>query len=101
LDAVALEFDRAVAGQPWGRELHLVDPAGNRLRLGETHSKRVSTPPAGRATALGHPHRSITAPQARCCAGSRPSRRSVGAGGGRQAIGLAPIMPGQRAAPAM
>jgi catechol 2,3-dioxygenase-like lactoylglutathione lyase family enzyme len=36
LEAVAREFDRAVVGQPWGREVHLVDPDGNRLRLGET-----------------------------------------------------------------
>jgi catechol 2,3-dioxygenase-like lactoylglutathione lyase family enzyme len=36
LDAVAREFDRPVVGQPWGREVHLVDPDGNRLRLGES-----------------------------------------------------------------
>lgn len=36
LDAVGREFDRPVVGQPWGREVHLVDPDGNGLRLGET-----------------------------------------------------------------
>jgi hypothetical protein len=36
LDAVAREFDCPVVGQPWGGEVHLVDPDGNRLRLGET-----------------------------------------------------------------
>lgn len=36
LDAVARDFDRQVSVQPWGREVHLVDPDGNRLRLGET-----------------------------------------------------------------
>lgn len=36
LEAVAREFDSQVIGQPWGREVHLVDPDGNRLRLGET-----------------------------------------------------------------
>ncbi len=36
LDAVAREFGCEVVGQPWGREVHLVDPDGNRLRLGET-----------------------------------------------------------------
>lgn len=36
LDAVAREFDRLVVGQPWGREVRLIDPDGNRLRLGET-----------------------------------------------------------------
>lgn len=36
LDAVAREFDSQVVVQPWGREVHLLDPDGNRLRLGET-----------------------------------------------------------------
>jgi len=35
LDAVAAEFDAAVRVQPWGRELELTDPDGNRLRIGQ------------------------------------------------------------------
>jgi catechol 2,3-dioxygenase-like lactoylglutathione lyase family enzyme len=35
LDAVAQEFGSEVLEQPWGREVHLVDPDGNRLRVGE------------------------------------------------------------------
>jgi catechol 2,3-dioxygenase-like lactoylglutathione lyase family enzyme len=35
LEAVAREFDRPAVRQPWGLEVHLVDPDGNRLRLGE------------------------------------------------------------------
>lgn len=35
LDAVAREFDSSIVQQPWGQELHLVDPDGNRLRLGD------------------------------------------------------------------
>ena len=36
LEAVAQEFDSEIIEQPWGREVHLVDPDGNRLRIGET-----------------------------------------------------------------
>jgi catechol 2,3-dioxygenase-like lactoylglutathione lyase family enzyme len=36
LPAVADEFGTEVVEQPWGREVHLSDPAGNRLRIGET-----------------------------------------------------------------
>ena len=35
LDAIAREFSTEIAHQPWGRELKLVDPDGNRLRIGE------------------------------------------------------------------
>jgi hypothetical protein len=35
LGAVAQEFDNGIIEQPWGREVHLVDPDGNRLRIGE------------------------------------------------------------------
>lgn len=35
LDAVAAEFDVPVRVQPWGRELELTDPDGNRLRVGQ------------------------------------------------------------------
>ncbi len=34
VDAVAKEFGVAVLDQPWGREVHLADPDGNRLRVG-------------------------------------------------------------------
>ena len=34
LDAVAREFEIEVIEQDWGREVHLVDPGGNRLRIG-------------------------------------------------------------------
>jgi predicted enzyme related to lactoylglutathione lyase len=34
LDAVAREFGADVVDQPWGREIHLTDPDGNRLRVG-------------------------------------------------------------------
>ncbi len=36
LDAVARAFVADVVDQPWGREVHLVDPDGNRLRVGES-----------------------------------------------------------------
>jgi catechol 2,3-dioxygenase-like lactoylglutathione lyase family enzyme len=36
LDTVAREFDTPVHEQPWGREVHLSDPDGNRLRIGTT-----------------------------------------------------------------
>jgi hypothetical protein len=39
LEAVAHEFDREIIEQPWGREIHLSDPDGNRLRIGETAPK--------------------------------------------------------------
>ncbi|MEV6597703.1 glyoxalase superfamily protein [Actinoplanes sp. NPDC051346] len=34
LDAVAAEFGVAIEEAPWGREIHLRDPDGNRLRIG-------------------------------------------------------------------
>jgi catechol 2,3-dioxygenase-like lactoylglutathione lyase family enzyme len=34
IDAVAAEFGVAVAEEPWGREIELRDPNGNRLRIG-------------------------------------------------------------------
>ncbi|MFI5496024.1 glyoxalase superfamily protein [Actinoplanes sp. NPDC051859] len=36
LDAVAAEFGVVVEQQPWGPEIQLTDPAGNRLRLSST-----------------------------------------------------------------
>ena len=38
LDAVAAEFGVVVEQAPWGPEVHLADPAGNRLRIGSTRS---------------------------------------------------------------
>ena len=35
LDAVAEEFGVTVTEQPWGREVSLTDPDGNRLRVGQ------------------------------------------------------------------
>lgn len=35
LDAVASEFNMAINQQPWGREVKLTDPDGNRLRIGD------------------------------------------------------------------
>ena len=35
LDDVATSTGAAFRTQPWGRELHLTDPDGNRLRIGE------------------------------------------------------------------
>jgi catechol 2,3-dioxygenase-like lactoylglutathione lyase family enzyme len=34
VDRVANEFGEPVLQQPWGPEVHLVDPDGNRLRVG-------------------------------------------------------------------
>ena len=34
LDAIAKEFGAAVEQPPWGPEVHLRDPDGNRLRIG-------------------------------------------------------------------
>ena len=36
LEPIAVEFDVEVVEQPWGREVHLVDPDANRLRVGES-----------------------------------------------------------------
>ncbi len=35
LDAVAMEFGSEILQQPWGREIKINDPDGNRLRIGE------------------------------------------------------------------
>jgi catechol 2,3-dioxygenase-like lactoylglutathione lyase family enzyme len=40
LDAVAREFGAEIVDQPWGREVELTDPAGNRLRIGPVRSER-------------------------------------------------------------
>lgn len=34
VDAIADEFDVEITTQPWAREIELVDPDGNRLRIG-------------------------------------------------------------------
>ncbi len=38
IDAISREFGVSVREQPWGREVHIEDPDGNRLRLGERQS---------------------------------------------------------------
>lgn len=35
VDAVAVEFGAEIQDQPWGREVQLTDPDGNRLRVAE------------------------------------------------------------------
>jgi catechol 2,3-dioxygenase-like lactoylglutathione lyase family enzyme len=35
LDTVANVFDARIFEQPWGREVHLQDPDGNHLRIGD------------------------------------------------------------------
>ncbi len=35
VEAIATEFGAAIVEQPWAREVHLTDPDGNRLRLGQ------------------------------------------------------------------
>ena len=37
VDAVAAEFDVQVEDQPWAREIKLIDPDGNRLRVATGH----------------------------------------------------------------
>ena len=37
LEAIAADFGVAIEEAPWGRELHLRDPDGNRLRVGSAH----------------------------------------------------------------
>jgi len=34
IDDIATEFGVAIETQPWGREIELVDPDGNRIRVG-------------------------------------------------------------------
>ena len=38
VDAIAQEFGLEIVTQPWGREVHVTDPDGNRLRVGEATS---------------------------------------------------------------
>lgn len=35
VDQIATEFNAEVENQPWAREVHLTDPDGNRLRIGQ------------------------------------------------------------------
>ncbi|EDX82864.1 hypothetical protein S7335_42 [Synechococcus sp. PCC 7335] len=35
IDEIAAEFSTEVKEQPWAREVHLSDPDGNRLRIGQ------------------------------------------------------------------
>jgi catechol 2,3-dioxygenase-like lactoylglutathione lyase family enzyme len=34
IESIAIEFDAEIVAQPWGREVQLIDPDGNRLRVG-------------------------------------------------------------------
>lgn len=34
IDTIAAEFGVPVESQPWGREIELIDPCGNRIRIG-------------------------------------------------------------------
>lgn len=36
VDSIATEFAVKIIEQPWAREVHLTDPDGNRLRIGES-----------------------------------------------------------------
>ena len=38
LEAIATEFSAEIIEQPWAREVHLSDPDGNRLRIGQLRS---------------------------------------------------------------
>ncbi|AFY38229.1 hypothetical protein Lepto7376_1912 [[Leptolyngbya] sp. PCC 7376] len=38
IDEIATEFEVSIKQQPWGREIHLSDPDGNHLRLGQSQS---------------------------------------------------------------
>ena len=38
LEAIATEFSAEIIEQPWAREVHLSDPDGNRLRIGQLKS---------------------------------------------------------------
>ncbi|MEM9556873.1 MAG: glyoxalase superfamily protein [Acidobacteriota bacterium] len=38
IESVAHEFGETIVDQPWAREVKLVDPDGNRLRVGQRHS---------------------------------------------------------------
>tara|TARA_R110002094_G_scaffold168352_3_gene151111 strand:- start:238 stop:576 length:339 start_codon:yes stop_codon:yes gene_type:complete len=40
VDSIAAEFQAEIIEQPWAREVHLTDPAGNRLRIGERKASR-------------------------------------------------------------
>ena len=37
VDAIASEFDLVPERQPWGREVEIRDPDGNRLRIAQAH----------------------------------------------------------------
>jgi Glyoxalase superfamily protein len=36
IEGVAREFDTEILERPWAREVHLTDPDGNRLRIGDS-----------------------------------------------------------------
>jgi catechol 2,3-dioxygenase-like lactoylglutathione lyase family enzyme len=41
IDPIATEFNAVVIEQPWAREVHVTDPAGNRLRIGQLNNDHV------------------------------------------------------------
>ncbi len=43
VDQVAAEFGEHVQDQPWGREIKLEDPDGNRLRIATRHATPLET----------------------------------------------------------
>ncbi len=40
VDSIAAEFGATVESEPWGREIGLTDPDGNRLRIGQPVEER-------------------------------------------------------------
>ena len=42
IDKISLEFGAEIKEQPWAREVHLTDPDGNRIRVGERKSSDAS-----------------------------------------------------------
>lgn len=49
VDSIADTFDAVVEAQPWGREIELTDPFGNRLRICTTTATATATPTADNA----------------------------------------------------
>ena len=40
VDPISVEFNAEVINQPWAREVKLIDPEGNRLRIGERKNSK-------------------------------------------------------------
>lgn len=43
IEPVASTFERPIDEAPWGREVSLVDPDGNRLRVAQTTAELISS----------------------------------------------------------